>query len=146
VPDATADHLALVVDCVGRRLSLGARAARQVLEAHLAGVGMTYAGFAVLAALRQQQPMMQRELAHWLDVEAPTLTRQLERLERQRLVARRHVDSDRRVTLVELTSAGRATIDRLQPIVARAAQQVAADLSPGEVQRLSELLGRLARK
>jgi MarR family transcriptional regulator for hemolysin len=139
----SADQVALVVDCIGRRLTLAARAARHALEAHLATAGMTYAGYVVLMTLRRLEPMIQRELAESLDIEGPTLTRQLERLERQRLIVRRRGEADRRVTLVELSPAGRDMVERLQPVVAAAAQEVAADLDPDEVRLLGSLLDRL---
>jgi MarR family transcriptional regulator for hemolysin len=114
-----------------------------VLEAHLARAGMTYAGYVALSALHRQPPVMQRQLAQWLDVEGPTLTRQLERLERQGLVARQRVASDRRVTLVELTPAGRETFERLQGLVAGAAEEVAAGLTTEQLQQLADLLDRI---
>jgi MarR family transcriptional regulator for hemolysin len=133
----------LTVDCVGRKLTLAARTARHVLEAHLAGAGITYAGYVALNSLRRRQPLMQRQLAQLLDVEGPTLTRQLERLERQGLVTRRRVASDRRVTLVELTAAGLKTVEELQEVVAEAADEVAADLTGEQVEQLSALLDRI---
>ncbi|MCV7079548.1 MarR family winged helix-turn-helix transcriptional regulator [Mycobacterium szulgai] len=136
-PDA---ETAFVVDCFGRRLTLAARNARQTLDSHLARAGTTYAGWSVLATLHQQGPLMQRELAQRLDIEGPTLTRQLERLERQGLVTRRRVDSDRRVALVELTPSGQAMVSQLQEVVAVAAKEVGAGLTTEQLQELGSLL------
>lgn len=134
------EHSAAAIDCLGRRLTLAARNARQILDSHLARAGTTYAGWSVLATLHQQGPLMQRELAQRLDIEGPTLTRQLERLERQGVVARRRVDSDRRVALVELTPSGQAMVSQLQEVVAVAAKEVGAGLTTEQLQELGSLL------
>jgi MarR family transcriptional regulator, transcriptional regulator for hemolysin len=141
---ASAAETALAVDCVGRRLNVAARAARQVLEMHLARVGTTFAGYIALMALRYRGPLIQRQLADWLDIEGPTLSRRLERLEREGLITRKAMASDRRATLVELTPAGRERVELLEPIVADAACEVAAPLSTAQLEQLGALLDQLA--
>ena len=141
---ASAAETALAVDCVGRRLNMAARAARQVLDAHLARVGMTSASFIVLTALRHHGPAIQRQLAAWLGIEGPTLTRQLEKLERDGLIARQSVASDRRASLVELTAAGRERLNQLDAVVGEAALEVTARLTPAQLEQLNALLDQLA--
>src|SRR5437762_2510208 len=141
---ATAAETALAVECVGRKLNMAARAARQVLDAHLARVGMTAACFFVLTVLRYRGPLIQRQLAQWLDIEGPTLTRQLERLEREGLITRQTVASDRRASLVELTPAGRERLSQLDRIVGEAALEVTARLDRAQLEQLSGLLDQVA--
>ncbi|MCV7079549.1 MarR family winged helix-turn-helix transcriptional regulator [Mycobacterium szulgai] len=140
------EHSAAAIDCLGRRLTLAARNARQILDSHLARAGTTYAGWSVLATLHQQGPLMQRELAQRLDIEGPTLTRQLERLERQGVVARRRVDSDRRVALVELTPSGQTMVSQLQEVVAVAAKEVGSGLTTEQLQQLGALLDQVTAR
>jgi MarR family transcriptional regulator for hemolysin len=140
----SAAETALAVECVGRRLNMAARAARQVLDAHLARVGMTSAGFVALMVLRHRSPLIQRQMAQWLGIEGPTLTRQLERLEREGLIARRPLASDRRATVVELTPAGLERLGELESIVGEAALEVTARLTSTQLEQLNELLDRIA--
>lgn len=141
---ASAGDMALAVDCVGRRLNMAARAARQVLEARLARAEMTFAGYLTLAELSRRGPVIQRQLARHLAIEGPTLTRQLERLERDGLVTRRRVFSDRRMAMVELTQAGETLLQRLQVIVADAAGELTDGLSAAQIEQLSALLDHFA--
>jgi MarR family transcriptional regulator for hemolysin len=140
---ASAAETALAVECVGRRLNMAARAARQVLDAHLARVGMTSAGFIVLMALRHHSPVIQRRLAEWLGIEGPTLTRQLEKLEREGLISRQQVASDRRASLVALTPAGQERLSQLDPIIGEAALEVTARLTTLQLHQLNDLLDQL---
>jgi DNA-binding MarR family transcriptional regulator len=54
----------------------------------LAAAGSTFASYLTLGMLAAYGPVIQRRLAAMLGIEAATLTRQLERLERDGLVAR----------------------------------------------------------
>jgi|GEM_PF-1260767 len=141
---ASPAETALAVDCVGRRLNIAARAARQVLDAHLARVGMTSASFIVLTVLRHHGPAIQRQLATWLGIEGPTLTRQLEKLERDGLIARQSVATDRRASLVELTVAGRERLEQLDVVAGEAALEVTARLTLAQLEQLNTLLEQLA--
>ncbi|HYM83727.1 MAG TPA: MarR family transcriptional regulator [Candidatus Dormibacteraeota bacterium] len=61
----------------------------------------------VLSTLEADGPTSMSHLAETLDVSVASATGIVDRMERRGLVARRHDTSDRRVVLVELTSAGR---------------------------------------
>jgi MarR family transcriptional regulator for hemolysin len=141
---ASPAETALAIECVGRRLNMAARSARQVLDAHLARVGMTSSGFIVLMALRHHSPLIQRRLAEWLGIEGPTLTRQLEKLERDGLISRQQVASDRRASLVSLTAAGQERLTQLEPVVGAAALEVTANFTTAQLHQLSDLLDQIA--
>jgi len=66
---------------------------------------------AVMASLRDG-PLRMSELAHQHGVRLPTMTSQVNRLERDGLVTRQRRDRDGRVVSVELTGTGRAELDR----------------------------------
>ena len=78
-------------------------------------------------------PMIQRRLAAMLGIEAATLTRQLERLERDGLVARERAAGDHRAVLVRLTDQGRSLLQRLDGVMAAADAELceAADRRAG---------------
>lgn len=59
------------------------------------------------------RPCHPSELANYLGVEAPSVTRKIQQLEAAGLVARRQNDDDRRVATLSITPAGRLAIKRL---------------------------------
>ncbi len=100
----------------GRLLVTAARLAEHAFTAHLATHDITPAGLSVLHALGDG-PHSQHELAVRCRVEAQTMSRTLERLERSGFIARVRDEADRRRRLVELSPAGRrayADIERAE--------------------------------
>ncbi|GAB3591680.1 hypothetical protein GCM10027446_10420 [Angustibacter peucedani] len=90
----------------GRLLSTAARLVEHAWDTHLGRWGLNHASFAVLWML-ERGPRTQRQLAAAAAVQAQTMSRVLERLERLGYVARVRSESDRRRVLVSLTPAGR---------------------------------------
>lgn len=130
----------LAIDCVGRKLNWAARSARQVLDRHLAARGTTFSGYITLSALRWKGPLIQRGLARVLGVEGPTLTRQLDRLEAEGLIARIPAGDDRRAVRVELTRAGAIRLEDLREPLAAAAREVSARLDLNDLRQLDRIL------
>jgi DNA-binding MarR family transcriptional regulator len=141
-PEATPEtwpHL----DCVGRRLTLAARLARQVFDRRLAALGSTFASYVTLGTLAANGPVIQRRLAGMLGVEPATLSRQLERLERDGLVAREPATGDHRAMLVRLTDQGHSLLQRLDGEMADADAELCAPLTAEQAEQLGGLLDRL---
>lgn len=90
----------------GRLLSTAARLVEHAWDVHLGRWGLNHASFAVLWML-DGGPRSQRELAAGATVQAQTMSRVLDRLERLGYVRRVRSQSDRRRVLVSLTPAGR---------------------------------------
>ncbi len=90
----------------GRLLSTAARLVEHAWDAHLSRWGLNHASFAVLWML-EAGPRTQRQLAASATVQAQTMSRVLDRLERLGYVQRVRSESDRRRVLVSLTPAGR---------------------------------------
>lgn len=91
----------------GRLLSTAARTVEQRWNEGLATYGLTHAGFAALAHL-STGPMTQHQVAELTHVEEQTMSRTLDRLEREGHVSRAEDPDDRRRRVVTLTQAGRA--------------------------------------
>jgi DNA-binding MarR family transcriptional regulator len=89
----------------GRLLSTAARLVEHAWAEHLEAVGITHAGLIALQVL-QDGPCSQIDLAHRCHVRAQTMSRILDRLERDDHVARAADPVDRRRTLVRGTAAG----------------------------------------
>lgn len=115
-------------------------------HARLAARGVPVPVWRVLATLFDGEPVTVGELARRCLLKQPTLTKLLDRMERDGLVRRVPVAGDRRKVGVEITAAGRA---RAEPLVeeARACEAgVLAALSPLEARALEGALRRLLRR
>ena len=84
--------------------------ASQLISGEFHGIvtrkGMNVSEWRVLASLAGAEPMSIGELARTSVTKQPTLTRVLDRMESQGLVRRVAHESDRRITLIEITLAG----------------------------------------
>ena len=80
-----------------------------------AGVRLDRAGAALLYKLRlySDTPFRVTSLATLLGVDAPTVTRKVQQLERLGYVARDRDPHDGRATLIRLTPSGQETVDRI---------------------------------
>ncbi len=92
----------------GRLLSTAARLVEQRWNEALARDGLTHAGFGVIAHL-MGGPLSQHEVAGLTKVEDQTISRTLDKLERQGHVRRAQDSTDRRRRVVTLTDEGRRT-------------------------------------
>jgi DNA-binding MarR family transcriptional regulator len=131
------------------RLLRGQAAARRTLEASLqAAHGLTVVAYEALLLLSEADACAMRrvDLARGLGLTASGVTRLLEGLEREGLVAKRTCDADARVTYAVLTDAG---AERLQLASCSHVGSVRAlfeeRYTDEELQTLADLLGRLPR-
>lgn len=99
----------------GRLLATAARATENRWHAALDGLGLTHAGLVALHLL-DDGPLAQADLARAARVEAQTMSRTLERLERAGHVRREPHPTDRRRILVARTPHGDATLARAQVV------------------------------
>jgi DNA-binding MarR family transcriptional regulator len=107
---------------------------------------LTLPQFDVLAQLhRRPDGMTPGELTRELLVTAGNVTGIVDRLVRRGLAERRPVPEDRRAVRVRLTTRGRRTIGRAFPRHRQDLSRLLAGVSPPELARLRDLLGRVGR-
>jgi DNA-binding MarR family transcriptional regulator len=108
-----------------------------------AGVRLDRAGSHLLYKLHLKGSSMRvTELAELLQVDAPTVTRKIQQLERDGLVGRHADPDDRRATQIELTPAGKRTIERVNKARRAWLETLLADWDTKELDSFAELLGR----
>jgi MarR family transcriptional regulator, organic hydroperoxide resistance regulator len=100
---------------IGRLLTAAARMLEQAFDADVAELGITHAGFRVLDALTDD-PLPQHVLAVRCQVQAQTLSRIVDGLERDGYVVRQRDDRDRRRVLVRQTTAGEELLERARQL------------------------------
>ncbi|WP_231945036.1 MarR family winged helix-turn-helix transcriptional regulator [Agrococcus jejuensis] len=103
----------------GRLLAMAARLVEHEWHDTLQGAGITHAGLVVLDLLGDG-PLAQAELARRARVEVQTISRTVDRLEREGHVERTLDPADRRSRLVARTAAGEAAWAQARSLEARA--------------------------
>jgi MarR family transcriptional regulator, organic hydroperoxide resistance regulator len=101
----------------GRLLSTAARLVEHAWAEALDKQGLTHAGLVALHLL-DAGPLSQTDLARRARVQTQTMSRTIERLEREGFVARRAAVEDRRRQVVSRTEAGRGVWERTRSLEA----------------------------
>lgn len=120
----------------------GARIAQSFAE-EMRTLGTSLQAWRVLAALRDRDGQRVSELAVHTSIEISTLSRVLDGMQRQGLIARQRVADDGRAIALHVTAAGRRLIDRIIPIAERYERIATTGLSPRDIAALKRLLRRL---
>ncbi len=128
-------------------LALMARAAHDAsAEFHgaLRAAGVAVPVWQVLAALAGVEDETVTGLAQTCLLQQPTMTKLLDRMVRDGVVARRSDPRDRRVVRIQLTGRGREMLERLVPLARRHEAAVLARLPEEDAARIKSLLRALA--
>jgi MarR family transcriptional regulator for hemolysin len=128
---------------LAHRLAVAGRLVRTHADAELTHVGVGAPSLGVLLRLVEEDGLTQAELARRQRVEAPSMCRMVDRLERDGLVERRADPGDRRATRVRLTPAGLEVADRGEEVVAGIERAIAEGLDEEERRTLGALLSRV---
>ncbi|MBN2993935.1 MarR family transcriptional regulator, partial [Pseudomonas cedrina subsp. fulgida] len=105
--------------------------------------GVTAAQFKVLIIIAQFAIDTPAELCRNLSLDSGSMTRMLDRLEQKGLLARQRSEQDRRQVRLVLTEDGQRLADMLPHIGAKAMNELAGVLEPGELQTLERTLKKI---
>lgn len=112
-------------------LLLASRALVAVAARSLADAGdVTLPQFRALVVLSAQPGLTVSDLAAALDIHPTTATRLIDRLVRKRLVQRRELAEDRRITQLQLAARGRRLVQRVTDRRARDLAEIAGRMAP----------------
>jgi DNA-binding MarR family transcriptional regulator len=105
---------------------------------------LSYPRVRVLEVLRRREPVIMRDLADALGMTARNITAIVDALEQAGLVVRRPHPTDRRATVVDLTSRGQeTTTETRSPSLSKVATAFNT-LPPDDQQRYADLISRLS--
>ena len=130
-------------DLLATRLAVAGRLLRTQADAELSHLGVGAQSLGTLLRLAEDDGLTQAELSRRQRVEAPTMCRMIDRLERDGLVERRADPADRRATRVSLSAEGREVAGRGAAVVDALERRAFEGLDRDERRRLGELLGRV---
>lgn len=129
-----------IQDYIGFQLLQIHRAHRRHAEATLNKLGLHTGQEMVLLQLWLEEGIPQSQLAACIEVEPPTATKMLQRMERAGLIERRPDPEDARVSRVYLTERGRSLEKPVLDVWRQLEAQSVAGLSPTELALLRRLL------
>ena len=115
----------------------------RIIDSHMEPYGITAAQFKVLIIMAQFDVDTPAELCRHLSLDSGSMTRMLDRLEQKNLLARQRSEADRRQVRLVLTEDGQVLADKLPQIGADAMNQLAAVISPQELQSLEQILKKI---
>jgi DNA-binding MarR family transcriptional regulator len=98
-----------------------------------------------LLALDEKGPMSGAQIARFIMVSPSTVVGIVDRLEQKGLVRRSRNNGDRRLVIVDLTSAGRAFSQNAPPPIQRKLLKIIKEHPESEVEKIAEGLNMLVR-
>jgi DNA-binding MarR family transcriptional regulator len=104
---------------------------------------MTLSRWRALSVLNASDGRSMGELATYMVIEQPALSRIVDQMERDRLVTRRQSEDDSRVVRVFLTAAGRKMFKEIRPLELHHYATLIEGLEPEELTVLEKSLHRL---
>jgi MarR family transcriptional regulator, transcriptional regulator for hemolysin len=128
---------------IGLELAGVARDVGRAFDAALAQAGGSRPTWLVLLSLKARPTSNQRELAAAVGIQDATLTHHLNGMESDGLLTRRRDPANRRVHVVELTSAGEEAFNRLRAVAQEYDARLRTGFTDAEMDVLRALLGRL---
>lgn len=107
--------------------------------------GLSQSQYNILRILRGAHPGGHRisDIAERMITRDPDVTRLVDRLVERGLARRKRDTADRRVVLVEITAAGIALLERLDPVLTQLTRACLAGLSSARLRELDALLNEL---
>jgi MarR family transcriptional regulator, transcriptional regulator for hemolysin len=129
-------------------LVLVARRWRALLDERLRAIGQSSARMEAMSAIMNApDPNAQIDIAKRLRIEGPTMTRMVDTLSRDGLVAREQAPHDRRTNYLSMTDEGLAVLEQIFAVADPMRDRMFAGFSDEEIatlnQQLQIMLGRL---
>ncbi|MEU4842646.1 MarR family winged helix-turn-helix transcriptional regulator [Nocardia testacea] len=122
-------------------LAVANRSVLAVYRPLLEPLGLTHPQYLVMLALWGEAPMSVKAIAEAIQLDSPTLSPLLKRLESAGLVTRRRDPRDERTLVVDLTDTGRALRREAERIPPAVVDRLGVELA--DLEELREVLGRV---
>jgi DNA-binding MarR family transcriptional regulator len=133
----------ILPDLLGYRLRRAQRAVFDHFARAVDGEALTPGLFGMLQVIAANPGLSQSRLAEAMDVDRSTIVAVIHRLESAGLVARVPVPRDGRSWALQMTRKGASALKRIDALVRRHEEEVAAVFTPAERRTLMSLLARL---
>ncbi|RST86014.1 MarR family transcriptional regulator [Aquibium carbonis] len=128
---------------LGRQLRVTYLAVFRTIEEQLTGLGITPQQFGLLVIVDRNPGARQTLIAKARGLDKSTLVPMIDRLERDNLLERRPLATDRRIRAIWITERGREVLRKAVPIVQKGDDLLRAHLSEGELAELIRLMEKV---
>jgi len=105
--------------------------------------GITRTQWTLLTYLSRYEGVSQTKLAEYMDLAPMTLTRQIDKLEKDGLLDRRQDPQDRRTNLIFLTEKSQPLMNHMHEIAVEAKEAALKNFNEGERELLRDYLSRM---
>lgn len=119
--------------------------AKEMGQVFTAAVSTSCTKLEILHEVERRGELSQLELQQQLELDAAAVTRHLQQLKQQELIASRKPEQDKRVTLISLTDNGRAELLELEKKRRECLEQMTRDFSDEDIAVITEYMDRITR-
>ena len=119
---------------------------RTALDRRLRPLGFSHSRWLLLLHLSRNDGCTHRELAQSMGIEAATLVRLVDHMEKERLLKRCGSETDRRVKHLRLSQAGKSVVENIRSYAAELRKEVLAGLSQSEIKTALDVLNNISGK
>ncbi|MBJ7411953.1 MarR family transcriptional regulator [Phenylobacterium sp. VNQ135] len=132
---------------LSRRLAFIHRRWRARLDERLRRTGLTQSRWQLLLVLSKADGgLLQRELAERVGIEASTLVRQLDALQRDGLIFREAVAGDRRAKLVQLAPGAQPVLDHITEVADALREEILHGIPKDDLGTTVSVLRRISER
>ena len=143
IVDLFSEHHFRGPDSIGHLLTRARNLLAKSLDTELAGYDITHTQGSILWLLSSGKYSTATDLARELYVDAASMTRMIDRLEKRKLTVRMPRGDDRRVINLRLTPSGHVLAEKMPSLYAVAMNRSFQGYTADEVAVLRRLLGKL---
>lgn len=128
---------------LGLHLTRSAKVVERAFNEAMIEAGGSAPMWTILIACKSGDGRNQNELAASIGIRGATLTHHLDTMEKRQLLQRRRDPDNRRIHIIELSSAGDQRFHRLREVAARFDQHLRRNISPADQQTFERVLDTL---
>lgn len=119
---------------------------RTALDRRLRPLGFTLSRWLLLLHLSRNDGCTHKELAQRMGIEAASLVRLVDQMEKDGLLKRSNSLTDRRVKHLTLSDSGSAAVDNIRSCAAQLRREVLGGLAASEIETALTVLNSISRK
>jgi MarR family transcriptional regulator for hemolysin len=119
---------------------------RTEMDRRLRPLGFSHSRWLLLLYLSRHDGCTQSELAQHMGIEAATLVRSVDHMEKEGMLKRCGSETDRRVKHLNLTAEGKIVVENIRAYAADLRKEMLGGLSPNEIKSALDVLNNIRAK
>ena len=119
---------------------------RTALDRRLRPLGFSHSRWLLLLHLSRNDGCTHRELAQSMGIEAATLVRLVDHMEKKGLLKRCGSETDRRVKHLRLSETGKSVVEEIRSHAAELRKELLAGLTQAEIKSALDIMNNIRRK